>query len=218
MKHVLDKKLCKARSTGSAPYYDPTSKDMGAIYSGQQGMSNKDSFIGPRGGRIKSVSLQTGKPIYYKSWESGQGYGTHDVIDPGAGESPSGDYQTYDKGGVIGKTSSGLPIHAQSNINNTKNYLYSDHKDAHHAHFTMAQYIRGLIQKRQGSDTTKLNGLYDAHMGFARHHKEQALLDMLHGKGTPASQEDLGKREEKSGKTIAPMRNIPGSRVKRVTR
>jgi len=210
MKHYLPQNLAKGMG---APFFTPNSGDTGGIYSGGIGSQQESSSFGPRGGHIKGVSPDTGRPIYFKNWSSGQGYGTHDVIDPSAGSPSGGDYQTYEKGGIIGMTSSGLPIHAQANINNTKNFLYDDHKDAHHAHFTMAQYIRNLIQKRQteGQDISKLNGLYDAHMGFARHHNEEALKDMLHGKAKHVATENLGKRQERSGETIVPMRNIPTS-------
>ena len=218
MKHFLDEKLKKAAGQ-SAPFFNPKSADTGGIYSGESGGSKQGSAFGPRGGHIKGMS-PSGKPVYFKPWESGQGYNTHEVIDPSAGQSPSGDYDTYQQGSMIGRTGSGKPIHSQSNINNTKNFLYDDHADAHHAHFTMAQYIKNLAQKRQaeGGDTSKLNGLYDAHMGFSRHHKEQMILDLLHGKAQARPEKDLGKEYEKSGKTIVPMRNIPGSRVSRVTR
>ena len=217
MNHYLPESLSK--NTGM-PFFTPNSGDTGGIYSGETGGSQQnEGSVGPRGGQIKSISPDTGRPIYFKKWSGGQGYQTHDVIDPSAGTG-GGDYQTYDKGGIIGRTSSGLPIHAQANINNTKNFLYDDHKDAHHAHFTMAQYIKNMAQKKQvaGQDTSSLRGLYQAHMGFARHHNEEALKDMLHGTIKHVGAENLGARQERSGKTIVPMRNIPGSRVNRVSR
>jgi len=196
VKHYLNSALIK----GAAPYFDPSGGGQGGIYTGAVGQK---PTVGPRGGRIKAYNPTTGKPIYYKPWESGQGYSSHPVQDGHKGKSPSGDYEVYQKGSVIGRTASGQPIHADSNINNTKSYMYEDHRDAHHAHFSLAQYIKQLIAKRLSSEEVddkaadKLKKLYEAHMNFSQHHNEQAILDLLHGKTTPASQKDLSKEREK---------------------
>ena len=157
---------------------------------------------GPRGGQIEKISPTTGKPIYFKKWSSGQGYKSHPPV-----TKDKGGYEVYKKGSVIGKTSGGLPIHSDSDVSNkyranTKNYLWRDHSDAHQAHFSLAQYIKNMIAKRlsEGGDTSKLHDRYNAHMGFSKHHYKEALLSLIHGEEEPASQEDLGKREAKSGK------------------
>ena len=180
--HYLNPDLFKALE-GGAPYFG--------------GAASKPT-MGPRGGKIKKVSPTTGKPIYYKKWGSDQGYNPHPVSN-----TDKGGYEAYHKGSVIGKTSNGLPIYAGSDVsnkyvNNTRNYLWRDHIDAHQAHFSLAQYIKNLIMKRlmEGGDTSKLHGRYNAHIDFSKHHYKQALLDLIHGKKESVSQEDLGKREE----------------------
>ena len=98
-------------------------------------------------------------------------------------------------------------------INNTRNYLWRDLVDAHQAHFSLAQYIKSLIMKRlmSGGDTSKLHDRYHAHMDFSKHHYKEALMNLIHGKEEPSSQEDLGKREEKSGK-FTPHTSFGGSK------
>ena len=100
------------------------------------------TFTGPRGGKIKKISPTTGKPIYYKPWESGHGYTSHPIS-----TKDKGGYEIYNKGGVIGTTGQGLPIHSDKEVNEgyegkTKNYHWRDHIDAHQAHFSLAQYIK----------------------------------------------------------------------------
>ena len=184
-KHYLKSGLFKALEGGAA------------YYGGGQRAS-----VGPRGGRIKKISPTTGKPIYFKKWSSGQGYNPHPVS-----HADKGGYEVYKKGSLIGRTSGELPIHSDSDVsnkyrNNTKNYQWRDHADAHQAHFALAQYIKNLIAKRlaEGGDTSKLHGRYGAHMDFSKHHYKEALQQFIHGEDTPVSKEDLGKRQSKSGK------------------
>jgi len=148
---------------------------------------------GPRGGHIKEISAKTGKPIYYKQWEGKQ----QAVAQPHEGGVPEG-YSTYSPSHdhVIGKTAGGKPIYAKSNINNTRSYQWDDHRDASHAHFSLMQYLMNLInEKRKSGHSTKgLYNLIDAHAKFARHHKEEALKDLLHGKQRSSSKEDLSDK------------------------
>ena len=102
------------------------------------------------------------------------------------------------------RTGSGKHIHSHSGINNTKHYQWDDHRDASHAHFAMTQHLMNVLRQRSGDkkDTRKLQGLIDAHAGFARHHREQAVKDLLHGKQKGRSQEDLSLREKSLGSTF----------------
>ena len=47
----------------------------------------------------------------------------------------------------------------------------------------------------EGGDTSKLHGRYNAHMNFSKHHYKEALLNLIHGKDEPSSQEDLSQKE-----------------------
>ena len=155
------------------------------------------SVTGPRGGRIKKISPTTGKPIYYKPWEAGQGYKS-----PALSNTSKKGHEVYGHGSVIGRTSNGLPVHAHEDDpekyhERTKHFHWRDHVDAHQAHFSLAQSIKNMIMKRllEGKDTSKLHGRYNAHMGFSKHHYKEALLNLVHDKEKPASQEDLSKEE-----------------------
>lgn len=167
-----------------------------ALVGGDQYFGGKSS-MGPRGGQIKKISPTTGKPIYYKKWESNQGYNP-----PKMSDTDKGGYEVYHKGAVIGKTDSGLPIHADSNKAKNENYEWRDHVNAHQAHFSLAQHIKNLILDRllEGKDTSKLHGRYGAHMDFSKHHYKEALLDLVHGEDEPASKEDLSAKEVKESK------------------
>ena len=152
-------------------------------------------IMGPRGGKIKKISPTTGKPIYYKPWESQDGYSME-------GSSEDSPYAIpYKNGGVIGKTRKGHPIPVQATEENTKVYDYDDHTDAHRAHFALAQYIKTLIARKKGKDASKLHNLYEAHVNFSRHHNEQALMDLLHRKKKARSEEDLSKKQAKKKKS-----------------
>ena len=79
---------------------------------------------------------------------------------------------------------------------------WDDHRDASHAHFALSQHLMNELRERSGDgrDTSKLRGLIDAHANFARHHREEALKDLLHGKQQAASEEDLSLREKAKDK------------------
>ena len=160
---------------------------------------------GPKGGHIKKISPTTGRPIYYKKWSPGQRISP--VAQPFEGGSPQG-YSAYQSSNkhVIGKTTSGKPIHALSNLNNTRSYAWDDHRDASHAHFSLSHYLMNLLNERRksGKDTSKLHGLISAHSKFARYHKEEALKDLLHGKQRSASEEDLSGGESRKASRRRP--------------
>ena len=201
-------------SGGGAPYFSGAKgKEKGefaGVHTGSIGapMPNvgkpaaKTQF-GPKGGHIKELSPTTGKPIYYKKWESGKSNTTKLAQTSHGGGPPEGyhEYSSHPEH-VIGRTSSGQDIHTHSGVNNTKHYKWDDHRDAGHAHFAMSQHLMNILRERagEGRDTSKLRGLIDAHSNFARHHREEALKDLLHGKQQAASEEDLSLREKPKSK------------------
>ena len=168
-------------------------------YVGAGSGASSKPVMGPRGGQIEKFSPTTGKPIYFKKWSGNQGYKPHPVSDSG-----KGGYEAYKKGSVIGTTTNGHPIQSGEGVtdkykDSTQAYRWNDHVDAHHAHFSLAQYLKNLLMKRMlsGGDTSKLHSRYGAHMDFAKHHYKQALLDLMHGKSQAASQKSLAKEATK---------------------
>ena len=202
---VTDDVFKGIRTPGAgAPYFKgakgASGGEFGGLYTGQIG--GKEGGYGPKGGHIKGVSPSSGKPIYYKKWSPSSKGGVKLARPTEGGGAPEG-YSTYKHSPehVIGKTGSGKHIHSHSGINNTKHYQWDDHRDASHAHFAMTQHLMNVLRQRSGDkkDTRKLQGLIDAHAGFARHHREQAVKDLLHGKQKGRSQEDLSLRESSKG-------------------
>ena len=186
-------------SGGGAPYYSGAKGaekgEFAGIHTGAIGAPKTQ--YGPKGGHISKISPTTGKPIYYKKWSPGSS-GSTKLAQSSSGGPPEG-YSTYKSHPehVIGKTSGGNDIHAFSGVNNTKHYQWDDHRDASHAHFALTQHLMNILRQRsgEGRDTSKLQGLIDAHAGFSRHHREQAVKDLLHGKQKARSEEDLSKVE-----------------------
>ena len=159
--------------------------------------------FGPRGGHIKKVSPTTGKPIYYKKWSPEHGSSPAPVAEPAAGGAAPDGYHAYQFNSKhkIGRTSNGKPIYSQSTSNNTRDYMWDDHRDASHAHFSLTNHLMNLIRDRanKGKKAEGLRHLMEIHSNFALHHKKEALKDMLHGKQKALSEEDLSKRKETSG-------------------
>mgnify|MGYP003144286395 FL=1 len=157
---------------------------------------------GPKGGHIKEISPTTGKPVYYKKWSSGSSNKVA-LAQASSKGAPQGyhEYKSHPEH-VIGRTSRGHDIHAHSGVNNTKHYKWDDHRDASHAHFALSQHLMNELRERAGAgkDVDKLRGLINAHANFARHHREEALKDLLHGKQQAASEEDLSLREKPKSK------------------
>jgi hypothetical protein len=169
--------------------------NVGAPASG--GKSSPKGQYGPKGGHIKEISASTGKPVYYKKWASGASNKVA-LAQGTSGGTPQGyhEYKSHPEH-VIGTTSRGNDIHAHSGVNNTKHYKWDDHRDASQAHFALSHHLMNVLRERaaSGGDTSKLQGLITAHANFARHHREESLKDLLHGKQRSASKEDLSKRE-----------------------
>jgi hypothetical protein len=192
-------------SGGGAPYYSGAKGnekgEFAGIHTGSIGASKTQ--YGPKGGHISKISPTTGKPIYYKKWSPGSAANAM----PAQGSSGSGPppghalYRSHPEH-VIGKTANGHDIHAFSGVNNTKHYAWDDHRDASHAHFAMTQHLMNVLRQRSGKDqdTSKLQGLIDAHAKFAQHHREEAVKDLLHGKQKARSEEDLSEKEGSKGK------------------
>lgn len=203
MHHFVLEDIFKGiRSTGEgagAPFFQGKKGQAKGQFGGQFAGSTGKEW-GPRGGHIKEISASTGKPIYYKQWEGGAHKPV--VAQPHEGGASEG-YSVYSPSSehVIGRTSSGKPIHAMSGTNNTRKYQWDDHRDASHAHFTLMHYLMNLVNERRkhGHSIKGLFNLIDAHSKFARHHKEQALKDLLHGKQKGLSEEDLSARKKESG-------------------
>jgi len=203
--YILDDIFKGIRTLGSTPFFSgakgQAKGEFGGIYTGATGGGGKAQF-GPKGGHIKSRSPTTGKPIYYKKWSPSN---SPKIASPTEGGGPPEGYSVYKPHPehVIGKTGGGKDIHAFSGINNTKHYQWDDHRDASHAHFTLAQHLMNVLRDRAGGggDTAKLQGLIDAHSRFAQHHRKEAIKDLLHGKQKARSEEDLSLREKpKDGK------------------
>jgi hypothetical protein len=196
--YVLDEIFKGIRTPEGKPFFSgakgQAKGEFGGLYTGNIGASQK-STIGPRGGNIKGTSPTTGKPIYYQKWKPSA---RTKIAAPTEGGTPEG-YAVYKHHPehVIGKTGGGQDIHAFSGINNTKHYKWDDHRDASHAHFTLAQHLMNVLRERadSGGDTTKIRGLIDAHSKFAQHHRDEAVKDLLHGKQQARSEEDLSLRE-----------------------
>ena len=190
---------------GNAPYFSGgKGNDKGefaGLHTGQIGASRTQ--YGPKGGHIEKISPTTGKPIYYKKWAPG----TRDNARPAQASSSGGPPPGHDvyrahPEHVIGKTSNGHDVHAFSGVNNTKHYAWDDHRDASQAHFALTHHLMNVLRQRSGEDrdTSKLHGLIEAHAKFARHHRDEALKDLLHGKRKARSEEDLSRREGPKGK------------------
>ena len=190
---------------GAAPYFSGAKGnekgEFAGIHTGDIG-ANK-SQMGPRGGHIQGYSASSGKPIYYKKWAPGTKDNARAAQTTSGGGSTSGHslYRAHPEH-VIGKTSNGHDVHAFSGVNNTKHYQWDDHRDASHAHFAMVQHLMNELRRRSGEerDTSKLQGLIDAHSKFSSHHREEALKDLLHGKHQALSEEDLSEKEGAAGK------------------
>ena len=205
--HFVEEDVFKGvRTVGAAPGAPFFQGKFGAQSSGQFGgafVGSKGPEFGPRGGHIKEISPTTGKPVYYKKWQPKHGSVAAPLAQPTKGGGPPDGYDTYQSSPkhMIGRTSNGKPIHAHSTRNNTKHYLWDDHRDASHAHFSLTHYLMNMIRDRanKGKKTEGLRHLMKLHAQYSRHHKEEALKDMLHGKQQPLSKEDLSKREERSG-------------------
>ena len=189
----------------NAPYFSGAKGgekgEFAGIHTGQLGAAKTQ--YGPKGGHIKEISPTTGKPVYYKKWQAGASNKVA-LAQPSARGGPPEGYHEYKHHPehVIGTTSRGEDIHSHSGVNNTKHYKWDDHRDASHAHFAMTQHLMNVLRARsgEGRDTSKLRGLIDAHSKFARHHREEALKDLLHGKQHAASEEDLSQKEGPKGK------------------
>ena len=202
--YVFDAIFKGIRAAGSgAPYFrgnvgGQQAGEMGGLYVGQQ-----KAKMGPRGGKIKKLSPTTGKPIYYKKWQSGSGAIAPNLAKPTTGGGPPDGYQVYQDHSQhsIGKTGSGKDIHSRPNINGTKHYAWDDHRDASQAHFALTHYLMNMIRdgKNKGKKTEGLERLMHSHAQFALHHKKEAVKDMLHGKQRSMSKEDLSDREASKG-------------------
>ena len=193
---------------GGAPYFSGakgTEKgEFAGIHTGDIGAQGAQKpHMGPRGGQIEKYSPTTGKPIYYKKWAPGTKDNARPAQATAGGGPPAGHdvYRAHPEH-VIGKTSNGHDVHAFSGTNNTKHYQWDDHRDASHAHFAMVQHLMNVLRQRSGDqrDTSKLQGLIDAHSKFSQHHREEALKDLLHGKQKAMSEEDLSQRRGPKGK------------------
>jgi len=193
---------------GGAPYFSGAKGnekgEFAGIHTGDIGAQGaQKSHMGPRGGQIEKYSPTTGKPIYYKKWAPGTKDNARSARTTAGGRAPAG-HDTYraHPEHVIGKTSNGHDVHAFSGSNNTKHYQWDDHRDASHAHFAMVQHLMNELRHREGQekDTSKLRGLIDAHAGFSRHHREEALKDLLHGKQSAMSEEDLSEKKGPKGR------------------
>ena len=190
---------------GGAPYFSGAKGnekgEFAGVHTGDIGA--KKSQLGPRGGQIEGYSSTTGKPIYYKKWAPGtQGSVKPSQVTSGKGAPAGHDMYRAHPEHVIGKTSNGHDVHAFSGTNNTKHYQWDDHRDASHAHFAMVQHLMNVLRQRSGDekDTSKLQGLIEAHSKFSQHHREEAVKDLLHGKHHSLSEEDLSEKEGSTGK------------------
>lgn len=143
---------------------------------------------GPKGGHIKGVSPVTGKKIYYKKWQPGQGKEVPNIVQPRAGSPAPEGYDVhpgkFDPHHIIGTTKSGKPIFAHAALNHKQNYRWDDHRDAGHAHYVLASYLMNLIRQKKnaGKKTEGLERLVDIHHMFSRHHREQSVKRSLQKK------------------------------------